>query len=50
MEAKAKLNVEYLEIDPALLQNSSNLLKQYIILEPNFLSELLYFCTYQNLK
>ena len=27
MEAKVKLNVEYIEIDPTLLQNTENLLK-----------------------
>ena len=31
MEAKAKLNAEYLEIDPNLLKNTANLLKPYWI-------------------
>ena len=50
MKAKENLNVDDLEFDPDILQNTSNLLKPAWISSPGrqFMSKLLYFCTYQN--
>ena len=52
MEAKESLNVEYLEIDPTLLQNPENLLNPYWVYNSGrqFMIKLLSFYTYQNNK
>ena len=44
MEAKAKLNVEYIEIDLSLLRNPSHLLNQieYLVMVDNFPNEIYY--------
>ena len=51
-EEKARLNVEYHDINTTLLKNPSNLLKPdlSLIIEASFLSEILFLCTSQNTK